>query len=208
MQQQSCADRSIYHPLWLIRGSSKIWCYSATVTPPSQSGSASGAGASEEPTVSHLNSEALADALRERRESSGLSIRAAAGAAGVSFMTLSRVEAGGQPDLATFLRLCAWLRVPPETFFITGAPRDKATPEVVATHLLADPRLEPEAASRIASVVRDMYTALASEPQTPVTVACHLRAATTLRPGVPERLGELLGTMQNRLQELEAEGAL
>ena len=191
-----------------IHGSSKIWCYSTAVTPPSRSGSASGDEAFEEPTVSHLNSEALAEALRQRRESAGLSIRNAAGAADVSFMTLSRVEAGGQPDLATFLRLCAWLRVPPETFFITGAPRDTATPEVVATHLLTDPRLEREAASRIASVVRDMYTALASEPQTPVTVTCHLRAAATLRPGVPERLGELLVTMQDRLMELEAEGAL
>ena len=175
---------------------------------PLQSGFASDNEASEEPTVSHLNSGALAEALRYRRESADLSIRRAADAADVSFMTLSRVEAGGQPDLATFLRLCAWLRVPPETFFITGAPRDTATPEVVATHLLADPRLEPEAASKIASVVRDMYAALASEPQTPVTVACHLRAAATLRPGVPERLGELLGAMQDRLMELEAEGAL
>ena len=178
------------------------------MAPPSHPVSASDDEASEESTVSHLNSEALAEALRERRESAGLSIRKAADAADVSFMTLSRVESGGQPDLATFLRLCAWLRVPPETFFITSAPRDTATPEVVATHLLADPRLEPEAASRIASVVRDMYAVLAGEPQTPVTVACHLRAAATLRPGVPERLGELLGAMQNRLIELEAEGAL
>jgi hypothetical protein len=100
------------------------------------------------------------------------------------------------------------LRVPPEKFFITGAPRDTATPEIVATHLLADPRLEREAASRIASVVRDMYAALASEPRTRVTVTCHLRAAATLRPGVPERLDGLLGAMQDRLMELEAEGVL
>ena len=191
-----------------IRGSSKIWCYSAAVASPSHSGPVLDDEAAEKPTVSHLNSEALAEALREWRQSAGLSIRKAADAADVSFMTLSRVEAGGQPDLATFLRLCAWLRMPPETFFITGAPRDTATPEVVATHLLADPRLEREAASRIASVVRDMYAALASEPQIPVTVTCHLRAAATLRPGVPERLGRLLGAMQDRLVELEAEGAL
>lgn len=178
------------------------------MVPPSHPVSASDDEASEESTVSHLNSEALAEALRERRVSTGLSIRRAADAADVSFMTLSRVESGGQPDLATFLRLCAWLRVPPERFFITSAPRDTATPEIVATHLLEDPRLEPEAASRIASVVRDMYAVLAGEPQAPVTVACHLRAAATLRPGVPERLGDLLSTMQDRLMELEAEGAL
>ena len=178
------------------------------VSSPSHPASASDDEAPEKPAVSHLNSEALAEFLRQRRASAGLSIRRAAEAADVSFMTLSRVEAGGQPDLATFLRLCAWLRVPPETFFITGAPREAATPEVVATHLLADPRLEPGAASRIASVVRDMYAALASEPQTPATLTCHLRAAATLRPGVPERLGALLRTMQDRLMDLEAEGAL
>lgn len=175
---------------------------------PSQSGPGSSDVASEEPDVSQLNVGALAEALRERRSSAGLSVRRAAEAADVSFMTLSRVEAGGQPDLATFLRLCGWLRVRPEAYFMTGAIRDTPTPDVVATHLLADPRLEPEAASRIASVVRDMYTALASQPQVPATVACHLRAAATLRPGVPERLGQLLGAMQDRLVELEAEGAL
>lgn len=163
---------------------------------------------SEEPDVPHLNVEALAEALRERRTSAGLSMRRAAEAADISFMTLSRVEAGGQPDLATFLSLCAWLRVRPETFFGTGARRDTPTPDVVATHLMTDPLLEPEAASRIASVVRDMYAALASKPPTSANVACHLRAAATLRPGVPERLGQLLGDMHERLVELEAEGAL
>lgn len=176
------------------------------VVPPPQAGSGPSDTASDQPDVPHLNVDALAEALKERRTSSGLSIRRAALEADVSFMTLARVEDAGQPDLATFLRLCAWLRVQPETFFFTGARRETPTPDVVAKHLLADPLLESEAASRIASVVRDMYSALASPP--PATVACHLRAAATLRPGVPERLGELLGVMQDRLMELEAEGAL
>jgi transcriptional regulator with XRE-family HTH domain len=123
-------------------------------------------------------------------------------------MTLSRVENGAQPDLATFLRLCAWLRVPPQTFFITAAPRDTNTPEAVAHYLLSDPRLERDAASRIAAVVRDMYVALAGDPPETPTVACHLRAAATLRPGAASRLGSMLHDMQNRLQELESDGAL
>jgi len=170
----------------------------------------SGAGhaARRDSDVAHLNVDALATAVRDRRTSGGLSMRKAAEAADISFMTLSRVEAGGQPDLATFLHLCAWLRVPPETFFISGAPRNTETPEIVATHLQTDPRLEPEAASRIADVVRDMYNALAAKPEIPATVACHLRAAATLRPGVPERLGSLLGDMQNRLLALDADGEL
>lgn len=163
------------------------------------------AGASE---IAQLNVRELAERLRERRSSTELSIRQAAEAAGVSFMTWSRVETGAQPDLATFLRLCAWLHVPPQDFFITGARRDTTTPEAVAHHLLTDPRLEQEAASRIAAVVRDMYSALASDPPTPPTVACHLRAAATLRPGVAPRLAALLGEMQARLTDLEAEGSL
>jgi hypothetical protein len=30
------------------------------------------------------------------------------------------VEAGAQPDLATILRLCAWLEIPPERLFRSG----------------------------------------------------------------------------------------
>ena len=191
-----------------IRGSSKVLRYNEVVELPSQERSRLRGETSEDADVPHLNVEALAESLRDRRSSAGLSMRKAAEAADVSFMTLSRVEAGGQPDLTTFLRLCGWLRVRPEAFFMTGATRDTPTPDKVATHLLADRRLEPEAASRIVSVVRDMYTALASQPQVSATVACHLRAAATLRPGVAERLGQLLGDMQDRLRALDAEGAL
>ena len=123
-------------------------------------------------------------------------------------MTLSRVESGAQPDLATFLRLCGWLHEPPETFFVSAAPRETETPEVILKHLLADPRLERDAASRIASVVQDMYDALAREPVHVVAVACHLRAAAVLRPGAAERLGELLKDMHAKLDELDAEGIL
>ena len=123
-------------------------------------------------------------------------------------MTLSRVEAGAQPDLSTFLRLCAWLHVPPETFFASTAHRETETPEVILQHLLSDPRLGHEAAARIASVVEDMYAAFAREPTHPPAVSCHLRAASVLRPGVAGRLGQLLQDMQARLSELDDEGAL
>lgn len=119
-------------------------------------------------------------------------------------MTLSRVEAGSQPDLATFMKLCAWLRLPPEEFFIRGAHRETDTVEAVTRHLVTDPALDREAAQRIAGVVRDMYRALARKQAPAPAVACHLRAASILRPGVPERLGALLGDMHDRLTELVA----
>lgn len=135
-------------------------------------------------------------------------MRQAAADAGVSFMTLSRVESGSQPDLATFIKLCAWLRLAPEEFFIPGVRRETDTLDAVTRHLVTDPALDRDAAQRIASVVRDMYSALAHKQSPPPTVACHLRAASVLRPGVPERLGALLGDMHGRLQTLASSGEL
>src|SRR5438128_1580320 len=124
---------------------------------PSDLGS-SGPSASPEP-VSEVAAGELGHLVREHRGRQ--SIRQAAAEAGVSFSTLSRVEAGARPDLATFLQLCAWLQVRPERFFRTSVERSESTVDVVASHLFADPRLTSEAAERIAAVVRDLYSVLA-----------------------------------------------
>lgn len=138
---------------------------------------------------------ALGSLLRSRRKEAGLSVRQAAEDAGVSFSTVTRVESGAQPDLATFVKLCAWLRVRPEEFFLTGGRRERSTVDAVVQHLYADPALDSGAAERIASVVRDLYGALASRSEPPVAIACHLRAAPVMRAGVPEKLHQLLNDM-------------
>jgi len=138
---------------------------------------------------------ALGSLLRSRRKEAGLSVRQAAEDADVSFSTVTRVESGAQPDLATFLKLCAWLRVRPEEFFRTGGRRDRSTVDAVVQHLYADPALDSGAAERIASVVRDLYGALASQAEPPVAIACHLRAAPVMRAGVPEKLHQLLNDL-------------
>lgn len=158
--------------------------------------------------VGHLNIAALSADLAEKRYASGQSVRQAAAAAEVSFMTLSRVESGSQPDLATFLKLCAWLGQPPERYLYRGAHRQRSTVDEVTHHLRSDPRLEPAAASRIAEVVRDLYAALAAEVEAPVAIACHLRAASVLRPGVSDRLASLLTDMHARLEEMDQSGAI
>jgi transcriptional regulator with XRE-family HTH domain len=150
--------------------------------------------------------EELGRLVREHRGRQ--SIRQAAAEAGVSFSTLSRVEAGAQPDLATFLRLCAWLEVPPERFFRSAAQKPTDTIDAVASHLFADPRLSPDSAERIAQVVRDLYTALAQESREPEPLALHLRATTTMRPGVPERLARLLHDMRSALEQRLTDGSL
>lgn len=142
--------------------------------------------------------------LRQRR--GALSIRQAAADAGVSFSTLSRVEAGAHPDLATFVRLCAWLRISPAKFFNPVTERERTPLEEAVTHLRADPKLSTEAWSKITSVLTDLYAALAKETPVPkAVVACHLRAASVLRPGVPQRLAAVLSDMRQELiRQVEA----
>ncbi|MES2288804.1 MAG: helix-turn-helix transcriptional regulator [Pseudomonadota bacterium] len=53
-------------------------------------------------------------------------IRAAAAEAEVSPATLSRVENGNLPDLATFAKICRWLEVDPARFL--GVEREVAGP--------------------------------------------------------------------------------
>lgn len=148
----------------------------------------------------------LGEMLRERRGS--LSIRQAAQEADVSFSTFSRVESGSQPDLATFTRLCAWLGVSPSRFFTPVVERDVSPLEEAITHLQTDPRLTSDAAGKISSVLRDLYSALAQDVQSPPVVACHLRAASVMRPGVPHRLAEALRDMHDELERQVKAGAL
>ena len=83
--------------------------------------------------------------------------RQAAAEAGVSFSTFTRIEAGAQPDLTSFTLLCSWLGVSPGEFFSPIAERQVAPIDEAIAHLASDPRLQPDAASKIADVLRNMY---------------------------------------------------
>jgi len=143
--------------------------------------------------------------IRERRGST--SLRAAASAAGVSFSTLSRVEAGAQPDLASFAQLCAWLGVPPSRFFAPVAVRETQPLELAISHLRHDPNLDAGAKASISTVLTEMYQSLARQSHPHSTlVACHLRAASVMRPGVPKRLASLLQDMHAELERQAVAG--
>ena len=148
----------------------------------------------------------LAGMLRDRR--GRLSLRQAAAEAGVSFSTFSRIESGAQPDLTSFTLLCAWLGVSPGQFFLTVAEREQNPLDEAIAHLSADPRLEADAAIKIADMLRSMYDVLAKQPTQRQVVACHLRAASVLRPGVPQRLNSMLGEMHSKLAALVAAGEI
>ena len=156
--------------------------------------------ASETPPP-ELDISELGRLLRDKRARDDLSIRQAAAEARVSFSTLSRVEAGAQPDLTTFTSLSAWLGVDPAQFFQPITRRTQTPLDEAIQHLVTDPALSPESAEQIASMMRTMYQALAHElPAPPVApLAVHLRAASVMRPGVPERLASLLRDMREAL---------
>jgi transcriptional regulator with XRE-family HTH domain len=133
----------------------------------------------------------------ERLKRGRLSLRAAAEQADVPFNTLARVEKGDLPDLANFRRIVHWLGLPPERFFQPPRTRTENTPEVIAHHLARDPHLTDAAAEKIAGLVRELYTSLASTNR-PVRV--HLRAAATFRPEASRKLSSLLDQMRQKLE--------
>ena len=142
----------------------------------------------------------LVAAERTRR---GLSLREAASEVGIPFNTLARVEKGHVPDLPKFKRLVEWCGADVTEFF---EPHEKAavTPDLIAGHLRSDRNLPPEAADRIAGIVKDLYEALANPKR---VSAVHLRAAKTFRPDAAQALGELVADMHDALLKESRDGA-
>ena len=134
--------------------------------------------------------------VAQRRGELGLSLREAALASGIPAATLSRIEQGRMPDLGTFRRLVEWLGLPADYFFGEGPQRVENTPAAIAVHLRADPALTPDAAERIAGIVRDLYENLAAADR---RLAIHLRAAKTFSPPALRLLTEVLDEIQAAL---------
>ena len=88
--------------------------------------------------------ESLGVLVREKRKSRKL--REVAAEIGISAATLLRVEGGKIPEVATFGKLCNWLRIDPGSFLgfedhkpktkSAGAPADHLTH--VSTHMKVD----------------------------------------------------------------------
>lgn len=73
----------------------------------------------------------------------------------ISPATLSRIEAGKQPDIETFTKLCKWLEVDPNT--ILGIKKDtQQTPmrdNKVYAHFKADKTMSSETATHLAKMI-------------------------------------------------------
>jgi transcriptional regulator with XRE-family HTH domain len=140
--------------------------------------------------------EDLGPLLAQRRAEQKLSLRDVSEQSRIPTATLSRIEQGRTPDLATFRRLVMWLGIPPEDFF-NPTERSVSTPDAITGYLRLDPSLAPDDANKIGDLVRTMYNSLRREDR---QLAVHLRAAKTFTPPAMQLLDELLVEMQVALE--------
>lgn len=100
--------------------------------------------------------------IRVKQKRGTMGIREAAKQAEVSPATLSRVEAGKQPDLNTFAKICKWLDVDPNTLLgVTKSSPAKnlefgdATGQVFA-HFRAKKTMNSSTATHLAKLIEAM----------------------------------------------------
>lgn len=92
----------------------------------------------------------LGPLIAKKRGSRG--IRSAADEAGVSSATLSRVENGHVPDLATFAKICRWLDVDPASFLGIEKP-DRPAKRPAVVHFRKKKTFSPETAASLAELI-------------------------------------------------------
>lgn len=96
---------------------------------------------------------ALGPLLRERRGERGL--RDFAAELGVSTATLSRIERGRLPDLETFSKICAVLRLDPAELLGVARPQVSGEQGViaVAVHFRADQVMDQQLAQDMSALI-------------------------------------------------------
>jgi transcriptional regulator with XRE-family HTH domain len=111
-----------------------------------------------------INIEDFAAKIREQRGKRGL--REAAQEIGeISASTLSRIENGNIPDLDTFIRVCRWLGVSPDTFIIgeTNLDASQLSSEsesrkmLIKAHLRAERTLDPKTVEALVRMIELAY---------------------------------------------------
>jgi transcriptional regulator with XRE-family HTH domain len=126
-----------------------------------------------------IDFEGLAALLKGARESRKKNLRDVAEECGVSASTLSRIErAQAQPDLTTISAVVRWIGVPlgrvtrgaehaPPN--VAGAKKKRAptadTLGEVEVQFRADPKLSPQAAEALITIVRTFYAQMVQTPQ-------------------------------------------
>lgn len=92
-------------------------------------------------------------------------IRAAAAEADVSSATLSRVEKGNLPDLATFAKICKWLDVDPAQFLGIDKGSKEESVEKVVAHFRKKRTVSPETANSLGALILSAQRASAARAE-------------------------------------------
>jgi len=76
---------------------------------------------------------------------------------GISPATLTRVEAGKQPDIETFQKICTWLKVNPAELLdvpqVLVTPAEEPVAPAASVHFRADRELSPTTANDLANLI-------------------------------------------------------
>lgn len=87
------------------------------------------------------------------RKRGGRGIRATAADIDVSPATLSRVENGHLPDLATFAKICRWLEVDPARFLGVATETGGVTVKKAVAHFRKKPTVSAETATSLGALI-------------------------------------------------------
>ena len=119
------------------------------------------------PTQPNVDLNKLSAQLRTRRGQRGLRV-VAEEIGDISASTLSRIEQGNVPDVATFMRICSWLGVESSEFTTEAVPEKKKgfnvekgadTPHAIEAHFRAERVLPPATIDALSEMIRVAYKA-------------------------------------------------
>ena len=111
--------------------------------------------------MAQLTLEQLGSHLKSQRGNRGL--REIAAEIGISAATLSRVEAGKQPDLDSFRKICEWLGEDPGKFLGYKAKSDSASSgneaQTMLAHFKADKAMSLTTAKHLGALIIAIHQA-------------------------------------------------
>ncbi|MCW5318677.1 helix-turn-helix domain-containing protein [Nostoc sp. KVJ3] len=118
--------------------------------------------------MARLTLEQLGPLIKKQRGSRGL--RQVAAEMNISAATLSRVEAGKQPDLESFTKICAWLGINPGEFLGYTEHEEKETASkpsqnqtVMLAHFKAGKTMSPKTAQHLGELILAIHQAAIAE---------------------------------------------
>ncbi|WP_414552847.1 helix-turn-helix domain-containing protein [Anabaena sp. CCY 0017] len=118
--------------------------------------------------MARLTLEQLGPLIKKQRGSRGL--RQVAAEMNISAATLSRVEAGKQPDLESFTKICAWLGVDPGEILgykEHGETETASKPNqtVMLAHFKAGKTMSPKTSQHLGALILAIHQAGVAEDE-------------------------------------------